>query len=117
MYLRAQRYAAQGQRVAHFDFRLVARHDIVAHLQAEWRQDIALLAVGVVDQGYAGRAVGVVLDGRDLAGYVEFVPLEIYDPIVLLVPAAAMARRNAAHVVAATRALLSDQQRLLGLLL
>jgi DNA-binding protein Fis len=49
-----------------------------------------------VDQGKARAAVGVVLDGRDLAGDVDLVALEVDDPVLLLVTAALVANRDRA---------------------
>ena len=47
---RAERNVAQRERVARLDVRTLAGHDGVAHLQAHRRNDVAFLAVGVVEQ-------------------------------------------------------------------
>ena len=70
---------------------------VVANLQTERREDIALLAVGVVDESDASRAVGIVFDSGDFARDAELVALEIDDAIELLVPAATMACGDAAR--------------------
>src|SRR5262249_17994789 len=77
------------------------------------RQDVALLAVEVVEQGDAAVAVRVVLDRRDLRLEVVLVPLEVDDAVLLLVAAAAMASGLAALVVAAAGVVLGREQRLL----
>src|SRR3954447_24572732 len=60
-----RRDVAQRQRVAGLDVGVGAGLDGVALLQAARRDDVALLAVGVVQQRDARGAVGVVLDVRD----------------------------------------------------
>src|SRR5260221_9504741 len=97
---RAKRDLLQRHRVARTDLGVGAGHDRVADAQPERGEDVALLAVAVVDQGDARRAVGVVLDGGDLAGHVELVALEVDDPVQLLVAAAAMADGHPAVDVA-----------------
>ena len=77
---------------------------VVADRQAVGREDVALLAVHVVEQRDARRAVRVVLDGRDLGGDADLVPLPVDDAVALLVAAAAEARGDAAVVVAAAGA-------------
>src|SRR5688500_7018282 len=66
VYLGTERDAAQRQSIAYLYLGLVTRHNAVADLQAQGREDVALLTIGVEDQGDASRAVGIVLDGRDL---------------------------------------------------
>ena len=76
-------------------------------------QDVALLAVEVVEQGDAGIAVGVVLDGGHLGRHPVLVPLEVDDPVLLLVAAAAVAGGLAAVAVAPAGGRLGGQQGLL----
>ena len=90
------------------------RLDRVADLQVLRGEDVALLAIEVVQQRDATGAVRVVLDRRDLGRNAVLVPLEVDDAVLLLVTAAAVARRLAAVVVAAAGAVLGRQQRLLG---
>ena len=105
---------AQRQRVAGADLGALARLQLVADLQVLRGEDVALLAVEVVQQRDAAGAVGVVLDGRDLGGDAVLVPLEVDDAVLLLVAATAVAGGLAAVVVAATGAALLGEQRLLG---
>ena len=74
--------------------------DDVADLEAVGQEHVALLAVAVVEQPDARRAVRVVLDGREPGGHAELVALEVDPAVVLLLAAAAMADRDAAGVVA-----------------
>src|SRR5690606_9947459 len=74
---RTDRDVAQRQRVAGAGVGALARHDGVADTQAERRNDVALLAIGVDDQGDTGRAVRVVLDGRDAPRYAILITLEV----------------------------------------
>ena len=105
---------AQRQRVAGTDVGALARLDHVADLEVLRGEDVALLAVEVVQQGDATGAVRVVLDGRDLGRHAVLVPLEVDDAVLLLVAATTVTGGLAAVVVAATGAVLGRQQRLLG---
>ncbi len=75
---------------------------MVAHVEALGRQDVGLFAVGVVQQGDAAGAVGVVLDGGDLGGYTVLDALEVDHAVLALVAATAVACRLAAVHVATT---------------
>ena len=72
----------------------------VAHLEPDGRQDVALFAVGIVQQSDEGGAIGVVLDGRHPRRHVELVAPEVDDAVPPLVAAAAMAGRDVAVAVA-----------------
>src|SRR4051794_11355318 len=90
---RTDRDVAQRERVARLDVgALTARH-VRADVEALGRQDVGLLAVGVVQQGDAAGAVRVVLDGRDLGGDAVLDALEVDDAVLALVPATTVARR------------------------
>src|SRR4051794_26577269 len=110
---RAQGDAAQRQGVADVDLDVLARHHLGAHLQAVRPQDVALLAVGIVQQRDARRAVGIVLDGRHLGRDAVLVPLEVDDAVALLVTAAPPPRRELARVVAPAARVLALGQGLL----
>src|SRR6266545_1957016 len=101
MDLRAERNVLQRQAVARQDVDVVARHDRVAHLQPVRLEDVALLAIRVVQQRNARRAVRVVLDRRDLRRNVFLVALEVDHPVQPLVSAAAPPGGQVALVVAA----------------
>ena len=89
--------------------------DHVADLQALRREDVALLAVQVVQQRDARGAVGVVLDVRDLRRHAVLVALEVDDAVAPLVAAALVARGDAPVAVAAAVLLERRQQRTLRL--
>src|SRR5262245_13922977 len=97
---RADRDAREWDGVADSHRCLGAALDGVADLEAERREDVALFAVLVVDERDAGAAVGIVLDGRDLAGHAVLVALEINLAVELAVAAALVASGDAALVVA-----------------
>ena len=78
-------------------------------------QDVALLAVHIVQKRDARAAVRVVLDGRNLGGHAVLVALEVDDAVTALVAAALMARGDAAVVVAPRLVRLRSEQRLLRL--
>src|SRR4051794_17351120 len=81
---------AQGQRVARADVGLLAALQRVADAHLGRGDDVALLTVEVVEQGDAGVAVGVVLDGGDLGRHAVLVPLEVDDAVLALVAATAV---------------------------
>src|SRR5690606_15256213 len=77
---------------------------------------VALLAVRVVQERDAGRAVGVVLDVSDLRGHaVLVVATEVDDAVGTLVPAALVTRRDPTGVVTTTGLAQRADQRLLRL--
>src|SRR5690606_22554658 len=64
VHVHARRDVAEGHAVAHrrLDGRVGGAEDLVAVLEALGGEDVALDAVGVLDQGDVAGAVGVVLD-------------------------------------------------------
>ena len=96
---RAHGNAGHGQRVAGLDIGLVAGLDHIALLHAEGREDIALFAVGIVQQRDPGRAVGIVFDMRHSGRNADLVALEVNDPVQPLHPAAAATAGDSAVVV------------------
>src|SRR5687768_10101894 len=104
----------QREGIAHQDVGVLAGGDHRAHCQAVRREDVALLAVDVVQQRDVRGAVRVVLDRRDLRGDPALVALEVDVAILLLVPAADEPRRDPAFAVAAARLRLALGEGLLG---
>src|SRR4051794_33980067 len=100
---RAGRDEAQRQRVADGDVGALAGLHPHAHAQAVGREDVALLAVGVVDERDVRGAVGVVLDRGHAAGNAVLGALEVDAPVEALGAAAAVARGDPAVRVAAAR--------------
>ena len=90
-------------------------HDHVADFEADRPQHVALVAIGVMHQGDARRAIRIVLDRRDLAGNAVFVALEVNDAVQRLVAAGGIDRRAPALVVPPAAVLVGPQQRLFGL--
>jgi hypothetical protein len=72
------------------------------------------LAVGVLDERDARRAVRIVLDLAHRAGDAELVALEVDDAVLPLLAAATAAHRDVPVVVAAARLRQGLDQRLLG---
>jgi hypothetical protein len=112
---RADRDVPQRQGVARADLRALAAAEQIADDDTGRGEDVALLAVEVVQQRDTGVAVRVVLDGGDLRRHAVLPALEVDLPVLLLVPTAAVARRHAAVHVATRRPLLRLRERLLGL--
>src|SRR5262245_57754316 len=105
---------AQRQGVAGTDLGALSRLQHVADADVAGRQDVALVAVEVVQQCDAARPVGVVLDGGHLGGDAVLVAAEVDHPVPLLVAATAVARRLAAVDVAPAGGGLLVDQRPLG---
>src|SRR5690606_21868232 len=89
----ARRDVTQAQAIAGLDVGLLARQHLGAHLEPVGREDVALLAIGVVEQRDASRAIRIVFDGRHPCRNADLVAPEIDDPIALLVAAATEASR------------------------
>src|SRR6478752_1410890 len=109
-----RRDVAQRQAVARLDVRRRTVLDGVALLQPVRREDVALLAVGVVQQRDPRSAVGVVLDVCDLGRHaVLVVATEVDDTVGALVATTDVAGGDPAGVVAATALAERTDQRLL----
>src|SRR3712207_2515118 len=113
---RADGDVAQRQVVARLDVGRGAALHRVALLQPRRRDDVALLAVGEVQQRDARRAVGVVLDVRDLGRHAVLVgPAEVDHPVGALMPAPLVPRRDLPVDVAPAATVQRPDQRLLGM--
>src|SRR3546814_9661882 len=99
----ADRDGAQRHRVARLDVGALTGDDSVADRQALWRQDVALLAVLILDESDEGAAVRIVLQARNLGRHVELAALEVHHAVEALVTAATAARGHPAVIVAAAR--------------
>ena len=97
---RAQGNLGKRQRVTWIDFDTGSGHDLVADLEIVGTQDVALVAIRVVEQRDIGAAVGVVFDSRNLGRDIELVPLEIDLAVSPFVTAAAMPRGDSTVDVA-----------------
>src|SRR5262249_37767125 len=111
--LETDRDVRERERVADERLGALPRRDRLPDRDPERGDDVALLAVRVVEQRDVRRAVRVVLDRRDAGGQAVLVALEVEDAVHPLVPAAAMAPRQVAVVVPAAGATDREQQALL----
>ena len=89
LYLDAVDHGAYGdvlylKSVADLDISVLAGDNGVANVQAQRSDDVALLAVRVMQQGDVGGTVGVVLDGSNLCGYSVLIALEVDYAILAL---------------------------------
>src|SRR5713101_6746727 len=80
-------------------------------------QDVALVAIGIVQERDVGAAVGVVLNRFDLGRHAVFIATEVDFAVLLFVPATAMPDRDFALVVTSAGALLRFQETLFRSLL
>src|SRR2546422_423220 len=113
---RADRDIAERQRVARQDVGLRSRHDGVAHFEAERRDDVALLAVTVVEQCEPCGAIGIILDPRHARRDAELLTPEVHRAEHALRPAAAVAHGDPPVRIAPARPPLGREQALLRLL-
>ena len=97
---RAERNILQGQGIAHHNISVWPGDDLVANLKSKWIQNVAFLAVRIVQQADKRRAVGVVFYGSDAARDCCLVALEVDETIVAFVTAAPMPDREPTQVVA-----------------
>src|SRR5580692_1066254 len=98
------------QSVAWKNIRAFAGRNRCAYFQTHWVQDVALVAIGVVQQRDVGAAVWVVLNRSDHRWHAFFIATEIDHAILLLVATAAMPDDNFALVVTPARTLLRLKQ-------
>ena len=73
---------------------------VCPNFEALRRNDVGQLAVFILDQRDEGRAVRIVFEALDDARDTVLVPLEVDDPVMLLVAATAMTGGDPAQVVA-----------------
>src|SRR5690606_5355240 len=105
---------AQGKVVARLDVGPGTVLDAVALVQATRRENVALLAVRVVQERDARGAVGVVLDVRDLRRHaVLVVTTEVDHSVGALVATALVADGHTTGIVTAALAVQGTDQRLL----
>src|SRR5260221_2769919 len=79
--------------------------------------DVALLAIGVMQQRDVRAAIGVIFDGRNFCRHTDFFAPEIHLAVLLLVAAAAMPNHNFAVIVSSAGSLFRLKQGFLRLLL
>src|SRR3989442_6633818 len=109
----AERNLEQRHRVADADIGARTGDDAVADVQSFRRQDVALLAVRVVQQRDTRRAVRIVLDRRHTRRNRELVAPEVDAPVLPLVAAALPAGGDVALVVAPAGSFERLEQRFL----
>src|SRR6266545_402866 len=113
----AQRDVADRQSIAGQDIGLRARHHRVPRLEPQRGDDVALLAVAVMQEGDASRAVWIVFDPGYPGGNPELLAPEIDLPQHALVPAAPVTDRDPAVHVPSTSPALGTEEVLLRFLL
>src|SRR3954449_550501 len=113
---RADGDVAQRHGVTRLDVGRRSGLDAAALRQPSRTDDVALLTVGVVQQGNARGAVGVVLDVRDLGGHTVLVrPAEVDQAVGTLVTATLVTDGDATVDVATALAVQRTHERLLRL--
>src|SRR5690554_1588031 len=106
------RNVAQRQAVASLDRRVGTRHQLIASSHTLGRDDVATLAVGVLQQSNVSGTVRIVFDTLNGGGNAILVATKIDQTIVLLMTAPTMTRGDATIVVtSAGLALLLEQGR------
>src|SRR5688572_12557752 len=110
----AQRHLREWNRVTDADIRARTADHAVTLLQALRVQDVALLAIRVLNQGDIRRTIRIVFDLRDLPRHAVLVALEVDAAIHALGATTTTTRGNAAMRAATARLLDRLQQRTLG---
>src|SRR3990170_5578704 len=113
--LRTERDLRQWQCVADARLHIRAGRDLVTDAEPVRQEHVALLAVGVVQQGDASRSVRVVLDGCDGGGHADLVALPIDQAVEPLMPGPLVTDRELALGVATRLADHALGERLVGL--
>src|SRR6266446_6686662 len=111
----AGRDVLQGQCIPRSDIGLRPRHDLVSDFQAVRGNDIAFLAIYIMQEGDTSRTVRIILDGRYSGRHPQLVALKVNDAIVALGAPAAMPGGNLALIVASGVLLQLHNQRFLWL--
>src|SRR6202048_3912188 len=114
---RAGRNVANLQRVAGKNVRAFSGLHRGANFKPHRMDDVALLAIGVMQQRDIRAAIGVIFDGGNFCRHADFVAPEIHLAVLLLVSAAAMPNHDFAVIVASAGALFWLKQGFLRLLL
>ena len=112
---RTERDILERKRVARLDISLGTRLHDIADLEAVRCEDVALLAICVVQERNACAAVRIVFNRRDAGGNPVLRALEVDDAIEPLVTAAAMAHSQFALLVAPARLCQANGEGLLRL--
>ena len=108
----AERDGLERESVAHGRLGALPGAYFGPHGETDRGQDVSLLAVLVLQEGDAGRAVRVVFDGEDLGENSLLLALEIDKTVLSLMAPAAMPHGKATVVVATAGPLSSRRERL-----
>ena len=100
---RAQWNVPQGNGIARFDIRFLPADQNLADADLRRGHNVSFLTVAIIQKSDPGRSVRVVLNGRHFGRNVRLVAAKIDHPVLPLVAAADVARRNAPVVVASAR--------------
>src|SRR3989344_5713561 len=108
------RNIAQSHAVTRNKLSPFAGYDLHARLQSFGSKNIALIAIAIDNAGYAGGAVGIVLDGKNTTDNIHFFLNKIHRTVYALHAAAFVTDRNAALVVSANATLSPSGKRFEG---
>jgi hypothetical protein len=108
----SDRHRSQRHCVAWLDVNLGARNNAIANGEALRSQDVGKMPIRILDERDERRAVGIVFQTLDDARHIELAALEVDHAVRLLVPAADVARGDAAVNVASARFLLALNEHL-----
>ena len=75
--------------------------NLVANLKSVRSDDVALLAVSILNKSDVSRAVWVILKSKNCTLYIKLLTLKVDDTIFLTVTAASVANRNSSVAVSA----------------
>jgi hypothetical protein len=107
----------QRQGIARLNVRAVAGLDPIPYAQVLWRQNVALLSVGVMEQCNPRGSIGIIFDGGNLRRDTVFIPFEIDQAVVALVAAAAVPTGNPSVCISPTAFFNGAKQAFFGFFL
>mgnify|MGYP006925659252 CR=1 FL=1 len=102
VYYRAKGNVHQRKTVAGLNIDIVTSHHGITDRNPFRRKNVALLPVGIAEQGDIGGAIGIVLDGDDLCVDAGFVALEVDEPIFAFMATADVTGGQSSVVIPAT---------------
>ena len=113
----AERHSAERHGVARLRSDVGPGDDGGSDFQAEWREDVGLLSVFILDEGDAASAVRIVFDTDDGCWCIVLAAFEVDQTIVALVATTDVTGGDATGVITATAALEGCEKTLLRLAL
>ncbi len=101
---------SQRQAVAHFGSGIGTTHYLLTHFKAIGGDHVCLFTIGIIEEGDAGGAIGIILNALHRSDHAVLRTLEVDQAELALVATAAIAVGEVAGSVAAAGGTLADGQ-------